>query len=226
VSLAEAWEKHAQNWIVWARTPDHDAFWNATWPELRAVLPPPSGLAVEIGCGEGRVCRELGALGHTVVGVESSTTLAQAARRGGPPAIVVQADAALLPMGDVVADTVVACMSLSDVDDLAGTIAEAHRVLRLGGQLCLAMVHPFAASQDPSSFHSDRPSLSEPYLRERRVQDHIERDGLEMTFVGVHRPLSTYITAFADAGFVLSALREFGEGLIPWLLVARVEKIR
>jgi hypothetical protein len=27
VSLADAWEHHATDWIAWARAPDHDAFW-------------------------------------------------------------------------------------------------------------------------------------------------------------------------------------------------------
>ena len=36
--LAEAWETNATEWITWASKPDHDAFWTATWPELRAML--------------------------------------------------------------------------------------------------------------------------------------------------------------------------------------------
>jgi hypothetical protein len=68
--------------------------------------------------------------------------------------------------------------------------------------------------------------VTESYLRERRYEDHVERDGSSMTFVSQHRPLGSYITAFADAGFVLSALREFGGRPIPWLLVVRLEKAR
>jgi hypothetical protein len=73
---------------------------------------------------------------------------------------------------------------------------------------------------------ADVAQFSEPYLRERRYEDHVEREGWSMTFVSQHRPLSTYITAFADAGLVLDALREFGSRPIPWLLVARLEKVR
>jgi SAM-dependent methyltransferase len=225
-SLSDAWESHAQQWIVWARAPDHDGFWSGTWPELRAVLPPPDGLVLEVGCGEGRVGRELLALGHRVVGIERSASLVHAAGRGDPGLIVVRADAALLPVGDAVAAVVVACMSLHDVDDLPGTLAEAYRVLRPGGQLCFAMVHPFASAQDPSTMHTDHPTVTEPYLVERRVVDRIERDGLEMTFVSTHRPLSAYVFALAEAGFVLSALREFGARPIPWLLVGRADKSR
>ena len=47
-----------------------------------------------------------------------------------------------------------------------------------------------------------------------------------MTFVSTHRPLSAYVSAFVDSGLLLSGLREFGTRPIPWLLVARLEKVR
>jgi SAM-dependent methyltransferase len=125
-----------------------------------------------------------------------------------------------LPIGNALAGTVVACMSLHDVDDLRATVDEAARVLRPGGYLCVAMVHPFATAQDPSTLHTDRPIVSEPYLNERRFEDHVERQGIEMTFVSTHRPLSAYVSAFVDAGLMLTARREFGTKPIPWLLVA------
>ena len=225
MSLSDAWESHAANWIVWAGTVDHDAFWRGTWPELQTVLPDPGGLVIEIGCGEGRVARELSGLGHRVVGVERSVTLANAARGATPPATVVRADASRLPFPDMTADTVVACMSLHDVDDLDGTVREAARVLRPGGQLCVAMVHPFASAQDLASLHTPEPTITEPYLRERRYRDEVEHDGLAMTFESMHRPLGAYIASFAGAGFVLDTLREYGTKPIPWLLVARLAKV-
>jgi SAM-dependent methyltransferase len=226
MTLAEAWEQHAQEWIVWARTPNHDGFWEGTWPELRTILPQPAGPVVDVGCGEGRVGRQLAALGYTVVGVERSATLARAARRAQPPLAVTQADTARLPIGDALVSTVVACMALHDVDDLRATVTEAARVLRPGGHFCVAMVHPFATAQDPSTFHSDSPIVREPYLNERRFEDHVERDSLDVTFVSTHRPLSAYISAFVDAGLMLTALREFGTRPIPWLLVAQLQKGR
>jgi SAM-dependent methyltransferase len=224
VTLGDAWERHANEWIVWARTESHDGFRDGTWPALRALLGPPGELVVEIGCGEGRVGRALLALGHTVVGVEQSATLARAARDARPPLGVVRGDASRLPVADDIAGTVVACMSLHDVDDLHATITEAARVLRNGGRLCIAMVHPFASAQD-GGIRTHTPVISEPYLSERRYVDRAARDGLEMTFVSMHRPLGAYLSACFDAGFVLSALSEFGNKPIPWLLTARFEKV-
>jgi hypothetical protein len=48
---------------------------------------------------------------------------------------------------------------------------------------------------------------------------------LKMTFVSTHRPLSAYISAFVDSGLLLGGLREFGTKPIPWLLVARLERM-
>lgn len=224
-NVSAAWEEHAQEWIAWARTPGHDGFWEGTWPELRAVLPPPGGLVVEIGCGEGRVGRALQELGHRVVGVERSATLARAARQHtDTPLAVIQANAARLPLGDATASTVVACMSLHDVDDLRSTVAEIARVLRPGGRLCVAMLHPFATAQD-STTQPEPGIVSQPYLIERGLEDRVERDGLGMTFVSTHRPLSAYVSAFVDCGLLLAGLREFGTQPIPWLLVARLERL-
>jgi SAM-dependent methyltransferase len=225
VTLGEAWEAHADDWIRWARTSGHDEFWDGTWPELEAVLPPPSdGLVVEVGCGEGRVGRKLLEQGRLVLGIELSATLSRACRTGDPPLSVVQADAAHLPLADAAAASVVACMSLLDVDDLTGAVAEAARILRPGGRLCVAIVHPFASAQDPDAMHTHDPTISRPYLEERRHEDLVERGGLAMTFVSVHRPLSAYVTAGAAAGLVMTTLREFGSRPIPWLLTAAFEK--
>jgi SAM-dependent methyltransferase len=166
------------------------------------------------------------AAGHTVVAVERSPTLARAARTDNPPVTVVRGDAAALPFPDGSAGVVVACMVLQDVDDLDHTSNEIARVLRPGGSLCLAIVHPFASAQDPTSFHTGQPSpITAPYLVERRYEDRAVRDGLAMTFVSDHRPLSRYVGALASAGLAITAMREFGIRPIPWLLVCRALKL-
>ena len=78
-----SWEAEAENWIRWARTPGHDAYWR--YREAFFALVPPAGRAtLEVGCGEGRVARDLAARGHHVTGIDSSPTLLHAARRPTP----------------------------------------------------------------------------------------------------------------------------------------------
>jgi SAM-dependent methyltransferase len=226
VTLGEAWEANASDWIAWARTQNHDGFWEGTWPELEAVLPDPlTGPVVEIGCGEGRVGRKLIGLGADVIGVELSATLAASAAAGPLRLPVLRADGANLPIANAVVPVIVACMSLHDVDDLGGTVQECARILRSGGSLCIALVHPMASAQDVDTMHTDAPRISGPYLTERRYVDEMERDGLHMRFISVHRPLGVYMSQFSRAGLFVEELREFGNKPIPWLLTARLKKL-
>ena len=88
VSLADAWEHNAADWIAWARAPDHDdVFWEGTWPALLEILPDSAGLALDLGCGEGRAGRQLLAAGRRVLGIERSAALARAAATGSPVAL-------------------------------------------------------------------------------------------------------------------------------------------
>jgi SAM-dependent methyltransferase len=227
VSLAGSWEQHAADWITWARSSRHDGFWDGTWPALLQLLPAPTaGAVLDLGCGEGRAGRELLKLGYRVVGADRSPTLVRAAADSCQGVPVVLADAAALPFADDSTDLVVACMSLLDIDEFEGAVREIGRVLRPGGQLCMAVVHPFVSAQDEETMHSASFRFSRPYLEPRRYVDRFERDGLGMTFTSMHRPLSDYTSALFANGMVLSALTESGDGAIPWLLAARADKVR
>jgi SAM-dependent methyltransferase len=225
VSLSAAWEDHADEWIAWARTSSFDGFWQGTWPALLELLPEPGpGPVIDVGCGEGRAGRKLVKLGYRVIGIERSPRLAAAASAASPAIPVLLADAAAMPVRDQSADLVVACMSLLDIDDFDGAVSEIGRMLRPGGQLCLAVVHPFMSARDEDTMHTASFQFSRPYLEPRRYVDHVERDGLAMTFTSMHRPLSGYVSALAANGMMISALSESGGSLMPWLLAARAEK--
>ncbi len=118
-SLRAAWERHAEEWIAWARTPAFDeSFWQLNLSTLSELLPGPGQLTLDVGCGEGRLLRVLAARGHRVLGIDASPTLARAVRTHPQPQPVVIADAVRLPLADGAADLAVAHMSLQDVDDL------------------------------------------------------------------------------------------------------------
>jgi SAM-dependent methyltransferase len=78
----EHWQGIASDWIDWARAPGHDAFW-AYRDALRSFIPPPGRATLDLGCGEGRVARELTALGHLVTATDVSPSLLEAARQAG-----------------------------------------------------------------------------------------------------------------------------------------------
>ena len=199
-SLAGAWDAHAEDWIAWARSPDHDHYyWRFNRPRLLELLPEPGRLTLDVGCGEGRLARELQELGHTVLGVDASPRMAEAARAADPPIQVLVADANALPLDDGIADLAVACMSLLNIADLEGAVAEVARVLAPGGRFCFATMHPMSSHGRVGG---------NAYFAEQAFEETRERDGLRMTFHEVHRPLSALTRALERSGLLLEALRE------------------
>jgi ubiquinone/menaquinone biosynthesis C-methylase UbiE len=211
VSLRDAWEQAAAEWIAWARTPDHDVYWTFHRDALFSLLPAPGDLTIDIGCGEGRVARDLASLGHHVVGLDGSVTLARAAAdHPGCDGPLLVADASRLPLRDEVADLAVAFMSFQDVDDVAAAIAEAARVLGPGGILVMAVVHPFSAVGQFIETDGAPPSfvVTADYYSDHRTEDRVERHGLRMTFHSANRSLSSYTEAMYYAGFLIEQVRE------------------
>jgi SAM-dependent methyltransferase len=213
--MREAWDRQAEHWTRWARTPGHDSFTQFHGERFFELLPPPAGLAVDLGAGEGRVARRLRARGYDIVEVEGSAALACANRGHG--GCVVHADVAHLPLRTNVARLAIAFMSMQDVDDMAGAITEAARILQPGGHLVMAIVHPinsagrFDEATDGQA-ELDRPfRIERSYFAERRYADDIERAGLRMRFESEHRPLESYSRALEGAGFAIEATREVGD---------------
>ena len=211
MSLADSWEAQASQWIRWARRPGHDSYWRYHRDQFLELLPSPGRRTVDIGCGEGRLTRHLRALGHRIVGVDPSPSMAAAARELDASMDIRVADAAALPFDDASADLAVAFMSLHNVEALALAMREIARVLEPGGKLCFAIVHPINSAGHFERRAADAPFLIEgDYLRSFRYSDTVEEDGLTMTFHSQHRPFEAYFSALAEAGFLVEALRETG----------------
>ena len=206
MTLSDAWETHAQDWITWVRTPGHDSYDRYHRDQFLPLVPSPGRRTLDVGCGEGRLTRHLASLGHRVVGVDVSRTLIAAARASAPDMELHVADAALLGFDDASFDQVVSFMCLHDVDDLAGAVREIARVLEPGGVACIAVVHPINSA---GRFEKHgRFVIRGSYLDSFRYTDKVTRDALTMTFVSQHRPISSYFDALTAAGLVVDTLRE------------------
>jgi SAM-dependent methyltransferase len=209
VNLRDAWESEARNWIAWARAPGHDSYWKFHRDAFLPVLPPPPRRVVDIGCGEGRLPRDLKRLGYDVIGVDGSATLIAAAREADPDARYEVADMAALPLPDASADLVTAFMTLHDVDDLDGALREAARILVPGGRLRAAIVHPInSAGRFPSRDVDAVFEIEDSYFEERRSNNTFTRDGLTITFASKHRSLERMARAILDAGLLIDHVGE------------------
>ncbi|WP_199520964.1 hypothetical protein [Jiangella anatolica] len=65
--LADGWDSNAHDWIAWTRTgvDSYESHRDSFLP----LIPAPGRLTVDVGSGEGRVSRELQALGHRVLAI-------------------------------------------------------------------------------------------------------------------------------------------------------------
>jgi ubiquinone/menaquinone biosynthesis C-methylase UbiE len=108
-------------------------------PIVREILDGlPIGVALDAACGTGRHSTYLAALGHEVIGVDSSAAMLRRAREKVPEGEFHEADLHDLPLPDGHVDLVVCALALMHVPDLEPVLAEFVRVLRPGGSLVIS----------------------------------------------------------------------------------------
>src|SRR5439155_6742852 len=133
-------------WIAHADANDYRNHY--LMPRLLAMLGDVRGRSVlDLGCGEGGYARELSRRGARVTGVDGSARLVDVARERarleGVDVPFVRANASALDMfEDGAFNLIIAPMSLMDVEDYDGAVAEAWRVLARGGELVMSITHP------------------------------------------------------------------------------------
>lgn len=230
-AVSGEWDEETENWLRWARTPGFDAYWHYRDAFFDSILPPPHGRTLEIGCGEGRVARDLAERGHRVTALDSATGLVQHARDADTRGLYLVAEGARLPVRDGCFDLVVAYNALQVVQDMTQTVKESARVVRPGGHLCFCVAHPvtdmgrWLDAQDASTF-----ALRVPYFESTRVEDTVEKDGLRMTFRGWTYTLEDYAVALEDAGFAIETIREpkpaSDSRYLPWRKVPLFMNVR
>ena len=104
---------------------------------LESLGAKPGERILDLGCGDGQLTHRIIANGATVVGVDKSPDMVEAARALG--IVAMQAEAESLPFSDHAFDAVFSNAALHWVRDHDRMMAEVHRVLKPGGRFVAEM---------------------------------------------------------------------------------------
>ena len=165
--------------------------------------------ALDIGCGEGRFCRLLASLGADVTGIDLTEALIQRARSlaiGREQYLVGNAEY-LSQIDDGSFDLAVSYIVLVDLLDYRSSIQAAFRVLHPGGRFIVCNVHPMRSSIPLGWIKQGDERLFYP-VDNYAIEGPREFNWWGKSFVNIHRTVSSYISAFLEAGFVLEGLQE------------------
>ncbi len=173
------------------------------------MLDPVDGAdVIELGCGGGQFGIALAERGADVIGVDLSERQLDHARalasdRDVDVDFVHASVTDLAQIDDDSFDVAVSAFAFQWVADLAATFAEAHRVLRDGGQLVFSVDHPFYRLLDPETGE-----LATSYFADRPRREFHDSVGAEL--VVYRRRVSDVLSALLDAGFSVEAVCEPG----------------
>lgn len=168
--------------------------------------------ALDLGCGEGRVCRMMQAYGIATVGIDPTEAMIAEARRRDPEGDYRLSGAERLDLPDASFDLVVSCLTMIDIPDFRAAIGEAARVLMPGGTFIVANLTPVMSSSMGRGWHYDTGGRPESFAIDNYTREWpawVEWSGIRI--VNWHRPLSAYVQAYLKAGLTL----EWYEDLMP-----------
>ncbi|WP_049570037.1 class I SAM-dependent methyltransferase [Nonomuraea sp. SBT364] len=181
----------AEGYRIWSGTYDGpNGLFDIDEPIVAEIVGKlPQGVALDAGCGTGRVASALAGRGHRVIGVDSSPDMLDRARARVPQGEFLHGELHRLPVPDDAVDLVVCSLALTHVPALGPAVAEFARVLRPGGHLVITDMHPDGVARG--------------FVPTVRLAD--GRPGRIATF---HHPVGDYLRAALAAGLRLRACEE------------------
>eukprot|EP01037_Dinobryon_pediforme_P001433 gene1433-1454_t len=165
--------------------------------------------ALDVGCGEGRVCRMLQSQRIAAVGIDPTEALIAEARRMDPSGDYRVVTMETLDEPDGAFDLVVSCLSLIDIPDFQNAIAQMARVLAPGGTLLIANLSNIASSCIGRGWVDDASGAPLHHPVDRYLDEFPQWvEWADIRVQNWHRPLSAYMGALLGAGLQLVAYEE------------------
>lgn len=157
---------------------------------------------LDLGCGCGWYTDYFRRIGGCAVGIDGAEAMIGIARKRYPETTFSVCDISRpLPFEADSFDIVFCNQVLMDIDDVGNALSQCHRVLKRGGVFYFSIVHPAFYNGvwqiDEGGRHTGKlvSSYLTPYMSENRFWGGTAH---------YHRPLTYYLNAAAEAGFILT----------------------
>ena len=199
---------------------------NVLMPNLIRIVAPKHGMHIlDLACGQGHFSRAFASHGATVIGCDISKELIEKAItklekvRPVEFRIAPADDVSFVP--DASMDVVTCILALQNIENLAGTFAEASRVLKPGGRMVFVINHPgFRIPQRSSWQWEGTKEAGEKEYRRLDAYMSEAQQKIDMTpgekvvnkkkfTVSFHRPLQSYVKTLTKAGMSIIRLEEW-----------------
>ena len=152
------------------------------------AAPGSGAVALDAGCGIGRLASELVALGYDTIGVDVTPEMLDIARDAVPAADFRLGTFERLPVENDSIERITSGLAVCHAVELGAVFAEFVRVLRPGGRVIMSNPHPFTAGTGGQAFFSHAGGL--PFVR-----NHAHQTG-------------AYVTAMLAHGFQLTSMTD------------------
>jgi len=210
VAMADnGWVSSAPGWIeAQGETGDFARTHVLDSPMLERVRLCGAADVLDIGCGEGRFCRQLSAAGVSAIGIDPTSPLLDAARSRDPRGTYVNGRAEALPFDNDRFDMVIFYLTLIDIAGLDAALSEAVRVLRPGGRVLIANLQSFQTAMDMETREKPGEGGVRATMRGYLTDRAEVASWKNISIINHHRPMSRYMSALLDLELVLTHFDE------------------
>ncbi len=189
------------------------------WPGAMKLLGVGAGkMFFDVACGEGSFAQMISKQGGGVVGIDASPTLVRQAQMKhirNAEFFVADASRGTKDIGSLMFDGAAIVLALQNIENMSGVFVTVAKLLKKNAPFVIVLNHPAFRIPRQSSWGFEE----QRKMMYRRVDSYLEENAIPMQMhpgdapgvktTSYHRPLSSYITALADAGFMVDAMEEW-----------------
>ncbi|MDP3999215.1 MAG: methyltransferase domain-containing protein [bacterium] len=189
---------------------------------LRLLKLKKNEVILDLACGAGFFVKEFSKTGARAIGADISRALISAAKNNSSADFYVSPADDLRFLKDKSVDKITLIFAIQNIENVAGSLKEANRVLKPQGKLFIVMNHPAFRIPQESSWGWD----SEAGVQYRRIDRYLSESKAKIEMhpsatrlesnpgpagytISFHRPLQFYFKALEKNGFSVIRLEEW-----------------